>query len=1084
MSTRTNPVIEFLNQGRMPFVGRSEELERVLRFWRQTLDRETLGALYVEGEAGVGKSRLIEESVARIRSEGGAVIHTRLYPDSSTSFAGLLAESLRVSPVRENLLPSPPDPDLGSVAAALRRISRLRSTLLVIEDIHLLTGLSLSEFSHAIQILGNEHLSLLCAARPVDSSARSLLEPWLIEEMMLAPLDSGAIGEIWSQLFGEPRNSGGLSSLMEATIGNPLAVRSALRGAVRQSMAEGTIDLEKNSSDLSRIFRLGVQRYADGLASHLSDEERSVASSISLLGEIFDRQTAINLLELLGYAEDHISDLLAALRFKGILSVPGIRVRPLLKASSATEPLAFTHSLFHHQLLEETTPEYQALIRLINRRPVFYSTTPFLLVRNAESLPPFPTDLLRGFLAVASELVAGLTDSTDWQLADSVRESAEHLYTFVSEGEKDLAIYQTSMRLSIATRNPRSPEYGAAIDELLETTDAPETDQDAALRIDALRHHYWYRRDSISERDIISSVEEVTRRFPAAKSSGSYINFLLAIAQSVVNSSRREILEWVEKEWAEGNGSESIRRSASYPMEIILAFRTRSPAEFEKKRARMEELYRSSSWSDTQHNFLMLIWSYHALIPRLYLDHADRAERYAHATGAFGNEAHVVVESLACRYMEGESIDELMPEILDTSRLSHLKPVNEDAPDLLPPYCGRLLASVAILRNEESVGRDILEKCGIPPRDFLELPALILLGEPVVRQNDRVHPLYPLVSSLEGPEDLLVKEIDALLDLQPLWMTDLLNLFAVITVVEGHDRLKEHFSAKVHARLIEALDLYADSTRSLFALIRGLIERHGSYLSEAEVQRWSAQADAMERAWSTTSSVTGSIDERLMISMIGEISLLRPREKEGVRVRGGRVKRTLGTLAVDRLVERPLEADELVRIAVEENDPEKSRKSMKVAVHRTRELLGKEAITVRDGRPWLNDDVVRVDLEEALEDLARSEELIGPGELAGAYRSFERFSRVIGDDVLLPELYGPLFEAMRDEVEGRQRETGLRLATALLEQEDGITAEKVARLLLHRMPEDEEIADLLHAALMHQGRLVDAERVRTGEFGQ
>ena len=80
-------LVHFLNHGLLPFVGRAEQVGRIEQFWRQTAESYGLRSLLLVGEAGVGKSRLVEEVIPRISLAGGAVIHAKLYPDSTTSVA-------------------------------------------------------------------------------------------------------------------------------------------------------------------------------------------------------------------------------------------------------------------------------------------------------------------------------------------------------------------------------------------------------------------------------------------------------------------------------------------------------------------------------------------------------------------------------------------------------------------------------------------------------------------------------------------------------------------------------------------------------------------------------------------------------------------------------------------------------------------------------------------------------------------------------------------------------------------------------------------------------------------------------------
>jgi hypothetical protein len=75
-----------------------------MEFWRGTLDAQGLRAALLLGEAGAGKSCVIEEIVPRIIRAGGAVVHAKLYPESATSLAPLLAKALDRTNAATNLL--------------------------------------------------------------------------------------------------------------------------------------------------------------------------------------------------------------------------------------------------------------------------------------------------------------------------------------------------------------------------------------------------------------------------------------------------------------------------------------------------------------------------------------------------------------------------------------------------------------------------------------------------------------------------------------------------------------------------------------------------------------------------------------------------------------------------------------------------------------------------------------------------------------------------------------------------------------------------------------------------------------------
>src|SRR5690349_700876 len=90
--------VDFLNHGLLPFIGRRQKQEEILRFWRSPdVEHSALHIALMLGEAGSGKSRLIDETLPMIEEQGGCVVHVKLRPEGSTSFAPLIAMGIERS---------------------------------------------------------------------------------------------------------------------------------------------------------------------------------------------------------------------------------------------------------------------------------------------------------------------------------------------------------------------------------------------------------------------------------------------------------------------------------------------------------------------------------------------------------------------------------------------------------------------------------------------------------------------------------------------------------------------------------------------------------------------------------------------------------------------------------------------------------------------------------------------------------------------------------------------------------------------------------------------------------------------------
>src|SRR5687767_15989375 len=126
---------DFLNHGTLPFIGRAHEIERLTGFWRGVYQATELRAMLLTGEAGVGKSRLLGEVIARIVAAGGSVVHVKLYPEATASFLSLVAHALWHPDAGRSILAAEPEAEFAMVGVALQRLARLRPTIIVVEDI-------------------------------------------------------------------------------------------------------------------------------------------------------------------------------------------------------------------------------------------------------------------------------------------------------------------------------------------------------------------------------------------------------------------------------------------------------------------------------------------------------------------------------------------------------------------------------------------------------------------------------------------------------------------------------------------------------------------------------------------------------------------------------------------------------------------------------------------------------------------------------------------------------------------------------------------------------------------------------------
>jgi len=255
-----------MNPGRLPLVGRDRELE-LLRRGLELAGRGRANAVLLEGPAGLGKSRLVEECAAAARWRGMTALHAdagrtdgrpfgvvvallesgltplTLEPLRAALDAPMRAAAAEVVPALRAAWPDLPTPaPLSPAGARERRIEALRRALdglaaaapvaALVDDAHLSDGASL-------EVLADRNTRaagglLLLAWRPSEAgrARRTLtaLERGPLERVTLEPLGDGAIVDMVEQGLGQ-RDAALCRALLEGTGGNPLFLVEWLRHA-------------------------------------------------------------------------------------------------------------------------------------------------------------------------------------------------------------------------------------------------------------------------------------------------------------------------------------------------------------------------------------------------------------------------------------------------------------------------------------------------------------------------------------------------------------------------------------------------------------------------------------------------------------------------------------------------------------------------------------------------------------------------------------------------------------------------------------------------------------------------------------
>ncbi|EXG82269.1 ATP-binding protein [Cryptosporangium arvum] len=240
-------------------VGRAEELSALRRAADAVVDHGSVVAL-VEGEPGIGKTRLLEHAAAEARGRGLRVVwgHSLegsgappLWPwarvvdgllGGPTTTAGERRLTGELGPLlNPNASDEPARPPRGArfrlfeqVVAVVAHASAERPLLIVLDDLHWADDTSLQLFAHLAGVLPRGVL-LVGALRdrapvpaPGEELARMLAAVSRLPDhrrIPLGPLSTAEVAELFRRETGQNPTAGIVRSLSSRTAGNPFFVR-------------------------------------------------------------------------------------------------------------------------------------------------------------------------------------------------------------------------------------------------------------------------------------------------------------------------------------------------------------------------------------------------------------------------------------------------------------------------------------------------------------------------------------------------------------------------------------------------------------------------------------------------------------------------------------------------------------------------------------------------------------------------------------------------------------------------------------------------------------------------------------------
>jgi ABC-type oligopeptide transport system substrate-binding subunit/DNA-binding SARP family transcriptional activator len=290
---KQEPSLNRIGRGRL--VGRESELAQAKLMWSRALARQRQ-VLFISGEAGIGKTRLVRELMTQAQVLGGRALMGACYAEGGSPYApfsqilcqglesdssdgldlpeSVLADLLTLSPTLRLSYPDvEPLPALDDPRAEQNRLfqnltvyftslSKRRPLLLAVEDIHWADSGTLSLLRHLARHTEGRRALIVTThrevgpddARPLHEMLLDLHREGLAHQLRLPRLDRQETEEMLGVLFAEEITPEFLDSIYSETEGNPFFIEEVCRALVDS----GQVVFADGSWDRPSIEDLGI----------------------------------------------------------------------------------------------------------------------------------------------------------------------------------------------------------------------------------------------------------------------------------------------------------------------------------------------------------------------------------------------------------------------------------------------------------------------------------------------------------------------------------------------------------------------------------------------------------------------------------------------------------------------------------------------------------------------------------------------------------------------------------------------------------------------------------------------------------
>ena len=334
----------------------------------------------ITGEAGIGKTRLLDEVVTRAANRGFGTLRGSALTSGHAPLTALRGAILEVAPELAAEISAGSGTPMGAEAAdrlwsvraltfaeAIIERAHREPLLVAVDDVQSLddAGVTALELIHAsIADAVTSHLPLLVVVThrsigaPVNTLARidRLARSSRASEIRLAGLDEPGLGQLVTDATSVRPTPELIDALADAS-GNPLlslAFLQTFADAHALMIRDGRLDLVA-SAPTSVPF--DVREVLSSLVRDLDADARAACACIALLGDAHRLDT---LRAATGWTEDHLSDVLSRAERAGLVKVDAEHVvfsHDLLRWSLVQSVPGSSRRRMHRELAEQLAPQ-------------------------------------------------------------------------------------------------------------------------------------------------------------------------------------------------------------------------------------------------------------------------------------------------------------------------------------------------------------------------------------------------------------------------------------------------------------------------------------------------------------------------------------------------------------------------------------------------------------------------------------------------------------------------------------------------------------------------------------------------------